>query len=52
LWGIRLGLNWSVLVIVLMLVLGVGVGRFPLVYPGHEGWAHLVAALFPPGGSG
>ncbi len=45
LWGIRLGLHWSVLVIVLLLVLGIGAGRFPLVYPGYEGWAYLLAGL-------
>jgi Zn-dependent protease/CBS domain-containing protein len=45
LWGIRLGLHWSVLGVVLLLVLGVGVGRFPLVYPGYDAWAYVVAGL-------
>lgn len=43
--GVRLGLHWSVLVIVLLLVLGIGVGRFPPAYPGYADWAYLLAGL-------
>jgi Zn-dependent protease len=45
LWGIRLGLHWSVLLIVLLLVSAIGMGRFPLAYPGYGNWAYLVAGL-------
>ncbi|WP_447002525.1 site-2 protease family protein [Saccharothrix isguenensis] len=45
LWGIRLGLHWSVLLIVVLLVVAIGMGRFPLAYPGYEGWAYLLAGL-------
>ena len=47
--GVRIGVNWSVLVIVWLLLVGLSAGRFPLLYPGHSGWTYagagLVAAL-------
>jgi Zn-dependent protease/predicted transcriptional regulator len=45
LFGVRIGLNWSVLVIFALLVAGLAAGRFPLVAPERSGGAHLLAAL-------
>jgi Zn-dependent protease/CBS domain-containing protein len=47
--GVRVGVNWSVLVIVWLLLVGLSAGRFPLLYPGHSslayGSAGAVAAI-------
>ncbi|MFB4304882.1 site-2 protease family protein [Actinomadura sp. GTD37] len=43
--GIRIGLNYSVLVIVVILVFGLSFGRFPTVYPGFAMWAYIVAGV-------
>jgi Zn-dependent protease/predicted transcriptional regulator len=41
--GVRIGVNWSVLVIVALLLVGLSAGRFPLLYPGHAPWAYAMA---------
>lgn len=41
--GIRIGVNWTVLVIFALVFLGLAAGRFPLAHPGHEPWAYTVA---------
>jgi Zn-dependent protease/CBS domain-containing protein len=38
--GVRVGVNWSVLVIVWLLLVGLSAGRFPLLYPGYSGLAY------------
>ncbi|MFA1549653.1 site-2 protease family protein [Actinomadura chokoriensis] len=43
--GIRIGLNYSVLLIVVILVFGLAFGRFPAVHPGLSTWAYVVAGL-------
>lgn len=44
--GVRVGVHWSVLVIVMLLVVGLASGQFPLLYPGYSGAAYMVAATF------
>lgn len=44
-WGVRVGLHWSVLVIVALLVFGIGYGQLPVVAPGYGAWLYLVAGL-------
>lgn len=46
LWGIRVGLHWSVLAIVVLLVFGIGFAGFPVAYPGYGVAAYLFAGLF------
>ncbi len=41
--GVRIGVNWSVLVIVALLLVGLSAGRFPLLYPGHAPWLYAMA---------
>jgi len=41
--GVRIGVNWSVLVIVALLLVGLSAGRFPLMYPGHPPWLYVLA---------
>jgi Zn-dependent protease/predicted transcriptional regulator len=41
--GVRIGVNWSVLVIVGLLLVGLSAGRFPLLYPGHAAWVYAIA---------
>ena len=41
--GVRIGVNWSVLVIVALLLVGLSAGRFPLMYPGHAPGLYIVA---------
>lgn len=41
--GIRIGVNWTVLVIFALVFLGLAAGRFPLAHPGHAPWAYAVA---------
>ncbi|SDQ73075.1 site-2 protease family protein [Thermostaphylospora chromogena] len=43
--GVRIGLNWSVLVIVAILVFGLALGSFPLAYPGYPTVVYLLAGL-------
>jgi Zn-dependent protease/CBS domain-containing protein len=43
--GVRVGVNWSVLVIVWLLLVGLSAGRFPLLYPGHTRLAYAAAGL-------
>src|SRR5690606_11065043 len=43
--GVRIGLNWSVLVIVAILVFGLALGSFPLTYPGYPTVVYLLAGL-------
>lgn len=44
-WGVRVGLHWSVLVIVALLVFGIGYGQLPVIAPGYGAWLYLVAGL-------
>jgi Zn-dependent protease/predicted transcriptional regulator len=41
--GIRIGVNWSVLVIFTLILVGLAAGRFPLDYPGLDPVAYAVA---------
>jgi Zn-dependent protease/CBS domain-containing protein len=41
--GVRVGVNWSVLVIVWLLLVGLSAGRFPALYPGHSALAYAIA---------
>ena len=43
--GIRVGINYSVLVIVAILVIGLATGQFPEAYPGRSAVAYVVAAI-------
>jgi Zn-dependent protease len=43
--GVRVGVDWSVLVVLLLIVVGLGAGRFPGVYPGRSGLVYAVAAV-------
>src|SRR5256884_4656220 len=43
--GIRIGVNWSVLLIVALLAYGLAVGEFPAAAPRHPVAEHVVAAL-------
>jgi Zn-dependent protease/CBS domain-containing protein len=43
--GIRIGLNFSVFVIVAILVLGLALGRFPDLFPGHGAVTYVLAGL-------
>src|ERR1700756_6003443 len=43
--GIRVGVNWSVLVIVALLAYGLAVGQFPAAAPRHPVAEYVVAAL-------
>jgi Zn-dependent protease/CBS domain-containing protein len=47
--GVRVGANWSVLVIFLLLFLGLATGRFPLDYPGLPQAVYVVAGAFAAG---
>jgi hypothetical protein len=42
--GIRIGVHWSVLVIVLVLALGLA-GRFPDTYAGRPSWQYWITGL-------
>ncbi|WP_165986470.1 site-2 protease family protein [Streptomyces sp. YIM 98790] len=42
--GVRVGVHWSVLVIVLLLTAGLA-GRFPEVYPGRPAWAYWAVGV-------
>ena len=41
--GVRIGVNWTVLVIFTLVFLGLAAGRFPLTHPDHEPWAYALA---------
>jgi len=43
--GVRVGVNWSVGVILALLVLGLAAGRFPLLYPDLPGVAYALAGF-------
>lgn len=43
--GVRVGLHWSVLVIVGLVTVMLAGGRFPDAHPGHSAWAYDVLAL-------
>ncbi len=43
--GVRVGVNWSVLVIFLLIVFGLAAGRFPAESPGLPSAAYIAAAL-------
>jgi Zn-dependent protease/CBS domain-containing protein len=43
--GIRIGVNWSVLVIFVLIAWGLAATRFPAAYPGYGAAAHITAAL-------
>ena len=43
--GIRVGVNWSVLVIFLLIAFGIAGGRLPAVYPGREWYVYWGAGL-------
>ncbi|WP_298322659.1 site-2 protease family protein [Haloactinopolyspora sp.] len=44
-YGVRVGLNVSVLVIGAIIVVGLAAGRFPAVYPDRSTWAYVVAGV-------
>jgi len=43
--GVRVGINWSVLVIVALLVVGLAAGQLPEAYPGRSGLEYALAGL-------
>ncbi|MFR0354647.1 site-2 protease family protein [Streptomyces sediminimaris] len=43
--GVRVGLHWSVLVIVALVTVMLAGGRFPDAHPHHSSWAYTVLAL-------
>ncbi|GHA11819.1 site-2 protease family protein [Streptomyces echinoruber] len=43
--GVRVGLHWSVLVIVGLVTVGLAAGRLPEAHPGRPGWAYGGLAL-------
>lgn len=43
--GVRIGVNWSVLVIFALIVGGLAAGRFPVAYPGAGAAAYVVTGL-------
>lgn len=43
--GVRVGLNWSVLVIIALVAVTLAEGRFPDAHPGHPAWAYWASAL-------
>ncbi|NJQ01698.1 site-2 protease family protein [Streptomyces zingiberis] len=42
--GVRIGVNWSVLVILALITVGLARGRFPVTHPEAPAWAAWVAA--------
>jgi Zn-dependent protease/CBS domain-containing protein len=44
-FGVRVGLNISVLVIVVILVVGLAFGQLPAAFKGYPGWAYLLAGV-------
>jgi len=43
--GVRIGLNFSVLVIVVILTVGLAIGRFPAAFPGRSVAAYITASV-------
>jgi Zn-dependent protease len=43
--GIRVGVNWSVLVIFVLIAWGLAASRFPATYPQYSNATHIVAAV-------
>ena len=43
--GVRVGLHWSVLVIVVLVAVVLARGRLPAAHPGHPAWAYWALAL-------
>jgi Zn-dependent protease len=43
--GVKVGLNWSLLVILLLITLGLAGGRFPALYPDREPAAYVMAGV-------
>lgn len=41
--GIRVGVNWTVLVIFTLVLVGLSAGRFPVAHPDEQPWAYAVA---------
>lgn len=44
-FGVRVGLNWSVLFVFMLITLGLATGSFPELYPGYSGVVYLVTGL-------
>ncbi|WP_055491110.1 site-2 protease family protein [Streptomyces sp. TP-A0356] len=42
--GVRVGLHWSVLVIIVLVAVSLAGGRFPDAHPGHSAWAYWALA--------
>lgn len=45
LFGVRIGVNWSVVVILVLVVVGLAAGRFPVLYPDLPTGFYLAAGL-------
>jgi len=45
LFGVRIGVNWSVVVILLLVVFGLAAGRFPVLYPDLPVVAYIAAGV-------
>jgi Zn-dependent protease/predicted transcriptional regulator len=43
--GVKVDVNWSVLVIFALIAWGLAAGRFPSAYPGYPRWAYVVAGV-------
>jgi Zn-dependent protease/CBS domain-containing protein len=44
-FGVRVGINWSVLVIFALITVGLASGSFPELYPGYDGFVYFAAGL-------
>lgn len=44
-FGVPVGVNWSVLIIFLLLAWGLSAGQFPDTYPDYPTWAYVVAGI-------
>jgi Zn-dependent protease/CBS domain-containing protein len=44
-FGVPVGVNWSVLVIFVLIAWGLSAGYFPRAYPGNPTWAYVVAGI-------
>jgi len=43
--GVRVGVHWSVLVIVVLVAVGLARGRLPAAHPGHSAWAYWASGV-------
>jgi Zn-dependent protease len=43
--GVRIGVNWSVVVIFTLIVVGLSAGRFPVLHPDEDTFAYVAAGL-------